>query len=427
MAKSLQALKGKYQGETVHIVGKGPSLAFLEQRHIGPGPVITIAESIVKVEELKLSNKVYSLQKDRIDVPEATSPIILHKEESFKEVKAKGFTKPFYLLDNPADLGIAWNNISVVTAIELAFFMGASNINLVSFDAYTHGDFRTWLPDGIVADEPSIISYKNQAWALNSWMGDRGLFPMFTTPQQQRPDNTVKLIIATPFYQLKGFSPYILSLVRTTKLLSQLNFEFDFWPHDGDIFVDRARNVLLTKFYLSDATAILFIDCDESWVFDNQTALINMIASPYEISAGAYPLKNNWGEFGVAIDTDQDNRPIVCPDTGMLRGTRCSGGFMCIKKSCVEKMYAAYPETQYLEMVHGSPLLIHALFDCVNRKRRRWGEDYEFCKKWEAIGGKVWIEPRIAMGHYGIQGWLGNYHDFLTRQPGGSKAEKMQI
>jgi len=40
------------------------------------------------------------------------------------------------------------------------------------------------------------------------------------------------------------------------------------------------------------------------------------------------------------------------------------------------------------------------------------GEDYSFCYKWISIGGKVWIDPEIKMGHIGIkvfEGHLGNY------------------
>ena len=42
----------------------------------------------------------------------------------------------------------------------------------------------------------------------------------------------------------------------------------------------------------------------------------------------------------------------------------------------------------------------------------KWGEDYSFCIRWRKIGGQVWVDPEIEMGHVGykiFQGNLGNY------------------
>src|SRR5512138_1083822 len=61
---SVQKLRDKYPGEIVWIVGKGPSLAFLHAEHFGAGPIITINESILIVQELGLTNPIYSMQKD---------------------------------------------------------------------------------------------------------------------------------------------------------------------------------------------------------------------------------------------------------------------------------------------------------------------------------------------------------------------------
>ena len=50
--------------ERVYIVGRGPSLEFLENKDFGEGIVIALNRAIVKVNSLNLPNKVYSMQKD---------------------------------------------------------------------------------------------------------------------------------------------------------------------------------------------------------------------------------------------------------------------------------------------------------------------------------------------------------------------------
>jgi hypothetical protein len=57
-------LIGRHANETAWIVGKGPSLKFLRAPHFFAGPVIAINESILNVQDLGLSNKLYGINKD---------------------------------------------------------------------------------------------------------------------------------------------------------------------------------------------------------------------------------------------------------------------------------------------------------------------------------------------------------------------------
>ena len=87
-------LKDKHKGQTAWIIGLGPSLQYLAQEHIGPGIVIAMNESIYKVQQAKISNKIYSLQKHgcgvksphsvcRVDMfrPKAGTPVLIHEPE----------------------------------------------------------------------------------------------------------------------------------------------------------------------------------------------------------------------------------------------------------------------------------------------------------------------------------------------------------
>lgn len=426
----ITALKNKYVGQTAYIVGKGASLEHLRTEHFKKaGPIIALHEAIVKVEELPPMplSPIFSMQKDRYMAPVKTATLIVHKHESAKD----GFPEYIhrYEFDNPADFNIPENFTSIITALNIAWLMGCRDIYFVSCDAYVMGDFRRWTPEGIKEEKldydetgevVEVNTYENISWGLNAYLAMTKTVPRWITPRPVVPDNApVKLIIATPFYEMKGFSPYIKSLLSMCHLLTDLGVQYEFWNHEGDSYVDRARNTLLARFMASDATDLLFIDSDESWDFMDNQAALNIIASPYELTGAAYPTKNQWEHYSVNLDDAGEGYQVICPDTGMLRGTRCAAGFMRIKRSCIEKLQDAYPESQYMDSPYKRPLLVHELFQTQVKYRRLFGEDYSFCDKWTDIGGKVWIEPRIKFGHYGIQGFYGNYHDFLRQQPGG--------
>ena len=42
-----------------------------------------------------------------------------------------------------------------------------------------------------------------------------------------------------------------------------------------------------------------------------------------------------------------------------------------------------------------------------------WGEDMDFCNRWRAIGGRIWLDTNIKFQHAGRKTWEANYLDFL--------------
>src|SRR3990167_4891027 len=60
----------------------------------------------------------------------------------------------------------------------------------------------------------------------------------------------MKVVIATPFYELKGFSPYITSLQATIRLLTANGIDWRFMELSGDSYVHRARNTMCDAFLM---------------------------------------------------------------------------------------------------------------------------------------------------------------------------------
>lgn len=246
----------------------------------------------------------------------------------------------------------------------------------------------------------------------------------------------VKLIIATPFYEMKGFSPYIRSLVQTVRILQQFGIDYDYWEIAGDSYVERAKNTIMNKFLEDPAnTDLLIVDSDMEW---DPMAVIQMLKLPEEIVTGSYPQKNAWGKFtGIPEIVTEDGRwhpvgRVLENNTALLKANYLAGGFMRIKRAALEKFRDAYPDYSYLDTSAdpANPDRLYTEF-CTceiaklnpeDKHKLRWGEDRVMGKRFKAIGIDSWIYPDITFGHYGVKGWTGNYDKWL-RNPEAQKPQ----
>lgn len=228
-----------------------------------------------------------------------------------------------------------------------------------------------------------------------------------------------KILFMTPFYENKGYSPYIRSLFQTVYLLGRHStLEFDFQEVSGGSYVHHARNLMADMFLKSDATHLFFIDSDQSW---DVQGMLNVLKSDKEIVGAAYPVKNNWEHYGVTIHGDEKNVALVDKD-GLIKAQKVPTGFMKISRTVFEKIKKANPHDWYWD----NERKLYNYFGHLTVDHVMYGEDISFGIRWSRIGGEMWVEPRVSMGHYGVQGWYGNYHQFLRRQPGGDLAEKIK-
>jgi glycosyltransferase involved in cell wall biosynthesis len=230
----------------------------------------------------------------------------------------------------------------------------------------------------------------------------------------------MKVVIATPFYEMRGFSPYIFSLTHTIRMLTQLGIEHEYWELSGDSYVDRAKNTLMTKFLEDpDATDLFIIDSDMQW---DPNGFINMLTLPEEVVVGSYPQKNAWGKWTsspVLVEENGAHHPVgrVLNDgSALIKSAFLAGGFMRVKRSALQKFKDSYPQFRYRDSSAdpSAPDREYVEFStCEIADGLRWGEDRVFGKRLAAIGVDAWIYPNIEFGHYGIKGWTGNFDKFL--------------
>lgn len=218
--------------------------------------------------------------------------------------------------------------------------------------------------------------------------------PTLTKPYQCTLDS---LEASVPLIKAAGWDDYIVSEV-------------------GCPYISCARSIMLRKALDAKADVIVFIDHDLSW---KPKDLLTLIETEGDVVAGTYRFKKP-GDFYMGVPLpDLDGNPRVRED-GAVLGHSIPAGFLKITKRAVNRFIEAYPELTY-----GDKFAPHVdLFNHGAHKGVWYGEDYAFSRNWRDLGGEIWIVPDLDISHHTADTkYVGNYHQHLLRQPGGSNAK----
>ena len=243
-----------------------------------------------------------------------------------------------------------------------------------------------------------------------------------------------KIFIATPCYGGQLTEAYFRSTIRLLTFCNQHQIPIAFGTIANESLVTRARNVLVAYFLQSDFSRLMFIDADIEFQVED---VIKLIAHNKEVAVGTYPKKGvNWqriresvkqteepyddkaiASFGsdYAINFKFINREAkqIAIENGLIRLHDGATGFMMIKREVILKMIEKYPELKYNNDLNTPPELnphFYAFFDTmIDPKDRRYlSEDYTFSRRWQEIGGEIWLDPSISLNHYGSFNFQGN-------------------
>lgn len=187
----------------------------------------------------------------------------------------------------------------------------------------------------------------------------------------------------------------------------------------GCPYISRARATMLRKAQDAKADVIIFIDHDLSW--DPQD-LLTLIETPGDVVAGTYRFKQDEEEYMGSLIPDINERPQV-RDDGCVLAHCVPAGFLKITREGLSRFMFNFPELQYVE----EGTLTVDLFNHGVHKGVWYGEDYAFSRNWNEKCGQIWIIPNLNLTHHTQEkAYPGNFHEFLLRQPGGSKHEDTQ-
>lgn len=217
-----------------------------------------------------------------------------------------------------------------------------------------------------------------------------------------------RLVIFTSFYKQQGYAGYIRSLAITQMVLERMGIAYDYWPASGDFHVERALNKALTNFLASDYTDFLQIDSDESWDVEG---LMRLITRPAEIVAGAYLMTNRWTRWTAVLKTE-GGAPVgeLVDGEPVLQAERVPAGFLRITKPPLLRFQEAYPDRWYWDTHDetGERMKVTQFFTTSLRDHEMFSQDFGFSEDLKAIGVKLWVEPNITIGHFGLTEHVGN-------------------
>lgn len=239
-----------------------------------------------------------------------------------------------------------------------------------------------------------------------------------------------KLWICTCFYEVRGFSPYIVSLIATIRALELMKLPWEYKEVSGDSYVDRAKNTLLNSFMDDqEATHLFMIDSDESWDPESFLRVLRAAMMGAELVGGSYPCKNNWGFFGCVPKQeigDDGLQYYIGEQIDDIRLIECHcipGGFTCYSKAALKRAEPNLKTYNCIEVGKDECVSQIEYFRCnIEDDGGRIGEDVYFQKRYQEMGGKVLLEPNCTIGHYGIQQWKGNFQEKILKEASDHKA-----
>jgi hypothetical protein len=176
----------------------------------------------------------------------------------------------------------------------------------------------------------------------------------------------------------------------------------------GNADIRDCRAYIVAQFLASEATDLVFFDWD---VVPERGSIVKLIDYPVDFVGAIYPQRKDPIDYSVQWIVE---RPNLIPDaeTGLLEVMGIPAGCMRMSRAMLRKMVDAYPDTEFY--CPAAPAeKAWALFESARIGRVKFGEDFSFCKRWRDIGGKVWIDPEIKIGHVGYKTFYGCLGDWL--------------
>lgn len=249
----------------------------------------------------------------------------------------------------------------------------------------------------------------------------------------------IELAILTPCYGGVVHTNYTMCLIQTIELCKRYGIVVSIEFTKNESLVQRARNQLIAKaMFRLTTTHIMFIDSDITWRAED---IIKLILHDREVIGAIYPFK----QYNLNVIHDESKMSEIKKryeipfnkkmsfekffeenllkfntnfkperqqiEKNLLPIKHLATGFMMMKRSCIEKMMDKFPHTKYecdtKQLVGEENKFCYALFDCFIKEGHYYSEDWGFCDRWESIGGDIFCDVTIPLGHSGVTDYRG--------------------
>lgn len=224
-----------------------------------------------------------------------------------------------------------------------------------------------------------------------------------------------KVVICTPTRK-NPCAGYLDSLEKSVSALEAAGFDHGVVFTVGCPYISHACATMARKALNADADILVFIEDDMSW---EPQGLIKLLQTEGDVIAGTYRFRQDKEAYMGTLFTDAKGNPIVRPD-GCISAQWVPAGFLKVTTGAIDKIMRQHPELVYGPRYCPSVDLFHH-----GAHEGLWyGQDYAFSQRWLSMGGHIWIVPDLNITHHDHlldKVYLGNFHQYLLRQPGGSE------
>lgn len=223
-----------------------------------------------------------------------------------------------------------------------------------------------------------------------------------------------KILIAIPAYTGQVHYTTLGALNLAYSEAAKAGWEIGLSIRSTDSIISRARNVAVADLLRSDCTDLLFLDADVGF---GPGVFTRLMSHQVELVCGIYPVR--------ALPENYPVRPLknwlAYDANGLMEVEAAPTGLMRITRAALEAVVGAHSDEWY-EDPTAPGLRIPNVFDFQLVEHEYWSEDYTFCKRYAATGGKVWIDPDLALTHAGDTTYKGHFGEFLRRKLAESQA-----
>lgn len=220
--------------------------------------------------------------------------------------------------------------------------------------------------------------------------------------------------IALPSYTGVVHIPTMRSIMADILALSGRGDAVRLYDEVGNAIIADTRAQIVADFLAGDGTHLVFVDWDVCW--DRRAGGIDrLVDHGVDCVAGMYPMRKDPIQFNLRSEQEGGKGLYINRQNGLIEVWGVSAGFLCLSRRMLAKMADHYREelTFDLPKVKGGKAV--GLFDpyVVPGTQRKLGEDYALCQRWRDMGGQVWIDPQISMGHIGAKTYVGEFGRFV--------------
>lgn len=250
------------------------------------------------------------------------------------------------------------------------------------------------------------------------------------TVDLQKIRNT-HVFLATPCYGGLVTEPFHRSMMNFTNILQTNTITFTSMTLANESLVTRARNTLAAAFLERlKCTHLMFVDADIEFEWDS---ILKLLDYDKDVVVGAYPKKGiAWEDLhndisagivpkhdtelystNYALNFEKTNDGKLISENGLYKLKDAGTGFMLIKRDVFNKLITNFPDIKYTNDINIQSSVsnnFYAFFDTsIDKDSNRYlSEDYTFCRRWQSIGGEIWLDPNIKLNHIGHHVFAGH-------------------